>query len=54
MASFENMPVNRRSQTNPRGGLFDHLEAETVRSLISLAHVRSHDAGEVLFSEGDQ
>ena len=54
MATFENMPLNRRSQVNPRGGLFDKLGPEAVRSLMSLAHVRTHEANEVLFSEGDE
>jgi CRP/FNR family transcriptional regulator, cyclic AMP receptor protein len=53
MAAFENIPMNRRNQVAVHGGLFDRLDGETVRSLMALAHVRTHEANEVLFSEGD-
>ena len=54
MPAMENTTMYRRSQINPRGGLFDKLTPETVRELMALAHVRTFEPGEVLFSEADQ
>ena len=54
MYGMENGAVTGRNQMSPRGRLFDKLAPETVRELIALAHTRTFEPGEVLFSEGDQ
>ncbi|KAA6456628.1 Crp/Fnr family transcriptional regulator [Acidobacteria bacterium AB60] len=54
MQAMENATAFRKSPSTPRGGLFDRLSPETMRELMSLAHLRSFEPGEVLFSEGDQ
>jgi CRP/FNR family cyclic AMP-dependent transcriptional regulator len=54
MHGMENGAVTRRNQMSPRGGLFDRLTPETVRELLAMAHTRTFEPGEVLFSEGDQ
>jgi CRP/FNR family cyclic AMP-dependent transcriptional regulator len=53
MQAIDNVQVNRRDQVIRRGGLFDKLGAETVRELLSVAHTRTNEAGEILFSEAD-
>src|SRR6266567_1130660 len=53
MGAIDNMQVNHRSQVSQHGGLFDKLSPETARALLSLAHTRTCEAGEVLFSEAD-
>jgi CRP/FNR family transcriptional regulator len=54
MQATENTTMYRRNQVSPHGGLFDKLWPETMRELMALAHVRTYEPGEVLFSEGDQ
>jgi CRP/FNR family transcriptional regulator len=54
MQAMENSPVYRRNQTSHRGGLFENLSTETMRELLVVAHTRTYEAGEVLFSEADQ
>jgi CRP/FNR family cyclic AMP-dependent transcriptional regulator len=53
MQAIDSVQVNRREQVSRRGGLFDKLGAETVRELLLLTHGRTHEAGEILFSEAD-
>ncbi len=53
MGTIENFPMSCRTQVRRHGGLFDKLSAEMMGDFLSLAHVRTFEAGEVLFSESD-
>lgn len=53
MQAMENTAVYRKSPISHRGGLFDRLAPETIRELMAVAHARTYEPGEVLFSEAD-
>lgn len=42
-----------RTAVSRQGGLFDKLAPNVLRELFSMAHVRTYEAGEVLFTESD-
>ncbi len=54
MHAMENSPMYRKSPTSHRGGLFDKLAPETMRELLAVAHTRTYEPGDVVFSEADQ
>ena len=54
MQNTDNVQVSCRTQVSRHGGLFDKLTPETLRELLQMAHTRTVEAGEVLFSESDQ
>jgi CRP/FNR family cyclic AMP-dependent transcriptional regulator len=54
MGTIANLPMNCRTEVKRHGGLFDKLSSEAMREFLSLAHVRTYEAGEVLFSEADE
>jgi CRP/FNR family cyclic AMP-dependent transcriptional regulator len=54
MATMSVEQVNIGTQVTRHGGLFDKLSADTMRELLRMAHVRTHEAGETLFSESDE
>lgn len=54
MHATENSSMYRKSPMSYRGGLFDKLSPETMRELLAVAHTRTYEPGEVVFSEADQ
>ncbi len=54
MEAIDNMPTSCRTPLARQGGLFDKLTPQLVREFMSLAHLRTFEAGEVLFAEADE
>jgi len=54
MHATETSSMYRKSPMSYRGGLFDKLTPETMRELLAVAHMRTYEPGEVIFSEADQ
>jgi len=53
MGAIDGMQVIRKNPASARGNILGRLSQETMRELLSLAHVHMHEPNQVLFSEAD-